>query len=121
MLMKKVIEDQIDEIVRGITPEYRSWEGDIIELTDKHKDTFCYYFLVNMPSWWDDYLPPVIVNQAKFLEELYWNSMQTQISCILRDDIYLSLENTLRELVQESYDRVYNVESEPFAGYERGQ
>lgn len=119
--MKKAIEDKFDEMVAGLESEYISWDGDIIDLTDTHKDAFCYYFLLNMPSWWDDYFPPVVINQAEFLDELYWNSMQTQISCILRGDIYLSLETTLRELVQESYDRVYDVQPEPFAGYERGE
>jgi len=27
----------------------------------------------------------------------------------------------LRDMVQESYDRVHNIQPEPFAGYERGQ
>lgn len=119
--MKKAIEEKFQEIVVGLEPEYRSWEGDLIDLTDTHKDAFCYYFLLNMPSWWDDCLPPVTINQAEFLDELYWNSMQTQISCILRGDIYLYLESTLRELVQEAYDVAYNVQPEEFAGYARGQ
>jgi hypothetical protein len=119
--MKKAIEVKFQEIVLGLEPEYRTWEGDLIDLNDTHKDAFCYYFLLNMPSWWDDYLPPVTINQAEFLDELYWNSMQTQISCMLREDIYLSLESTLRELVQEAYDVAYNIQPEEFAGYARGQ
>lgn len=111
----------LDQIVDDLHSEYRNWDGDVMLLTDTHKDIICYHFLLNMKTWWDDVLPPVIVNQAEFLEELYWNSMKTQISCILRGDIYLSLESTLRDLVQDSYDRVNQIKPEPFAGYERGQ
>ena len=36
-------------------------------------------------------------------------------------DIYLSLESHLRDIVEEVYNDVYNVETEEFAGYEVGQ
>ena len=39
----------------------------------------------------------------------------------IRDDIYLSLENHLSEIVEEVYNDVFNVQPEEFAGYGRGE
>jgi len=114
-------QDRLDDIVSGLFPEYRNWEGDLIDLSDGHKDHICYHFLICMPSWWDDCFPPCVVNREDFLHELYLNSGSQSISAIIRDDIYLALEHTLRDLVQESFKRVHNIQPEPFAGYERGE
>jgi hypothetical protein len=74
-----------------------------------------------MKTWWDDILPPVLINPEDFIHELYTNSASQSISAVIRDDIYLNLESTLRDAVQDSYDRVNQTQPEPFAGYERGQ
>jgi len=111
----------LDQMVDELHPEYRNWDGDVMELNDTHKDSICYHFLLNMKTWWDDILPPVLINPEDFLHELYTNSASQSISAVIRDDIYLSLELTLRDLVQDSYDRVNQTKPEPFAGYDRGQ
>ena len=52
---------------------------------------------------------------------LYNGSNDERLSGVLRYDIYLAIEPTLRDIVQEVYDEVHNTPVEPFAGYERGQ
>jgi len=106
--------------VSNIQPDYKNWEGDLIELNGHDKDTLCYAFLLKMTSWWDDVLPPTVVNQQEFLDILY-NTNSNAVSHMLKDAIYLTLEPTLRDLVQEIYDELNHVQPEPFAGYERGQ
>jgi len=114
-------EETLDAVLPTMMSEYKRWEGDLLDLVDGDKDTICYFFLKNMPSWWDDYLPPNLLDQHNFLDELYTNSRNEQISCTLRDSIYLTLELFLREQVLNSYARVMDIESEAFAGYDRWQ
>jgi hypothetical protein len=112
---------RIKFLVYNIQNSYRDWDGDLIDLEDYDKDAVCYTFLLNMESWWDDMLPPVVINQKEFLDSLYQNIEPDQTSVTLRNAIYLNLESTLREWVQEAYDELNNVQPEPFAGYGRGQ
>tara|TARA_B110000285_G_scaffold82627_1_gene95085 strand:+ start:223 stop:591 length:369 start_codon:yes stop_codon:yes gene_type:complete len=101
--------------------DYRHFDGNIIEFSDEHKDEICHAFLKCFPSWWDDVLPPCLVKPEVFLHYLYEETEDEDLSCIIRGDIYLSLELHLSDLVDEVYNEVFNIKPEPFAGYERGQ
>jgi len=114
-------EETIDAALPHMMLGYKRWQGDLIDLTDEDKDTMCYFFLKNMPTWWDDYLPPNLLDQHNFLDELYTNSRSEQISCTLRESIYLTLETFLREKVQDSYARVLEIPTEEPQGWRRGQ
>lgn len=114
-------EQTVDAVLPSIMEGYKSWEGDLVELKDGDKDTICYLFLKNMPSWWDDILPPNLLDQHNFLDELYTDSMGEQISCTLRDSIYLTLELFLREQVFDSYARVMEIPTEEPQGWRQGQ
>jgi hypothetical protein len=114
-------QDRLDDMVVAYAHETHQWSGDIIDCCDYAKDRFCYQFLLHAESWWDDILPPIIINQTEFIGKLYDNSDESMLSNMIRGDIYLYLEDRLRDMVQESYDRVHNIQPEPFAGYERGQ
>ena len=118
--MMSLAYQNLDLQVANIQPRYKNWQGDLIDLNDYDKDTLCYAFLLQMTSWWDDVLPPTVVNQQVFLDVLYHTDSNT-VSHMLKDAIYLTLESTLRDLVQEIYDELNHVQPEPFAGYERGQ
>ena len=37
----------LDQMVDELHPEYRNWDGDVMELNDTHKDSICYHFLLN--------------------------------------------------------------------------
>lgn len=100
--------------------DHRNFDGSIIVLSDEHKDEICYNFLKYFTSWWDDVLPPCLVRPAVFLRYLYEETEDEDLSCILRGDIYLSLELHLNTLVGEVHD-LLNIKPEPFAGYERGE
>jgi hypothetical protein len=110
-----------DNIANSIQSMDVKWDGDIIDLDCDWKDHFCYAFLNAMESWWDDILPHPILDRRQFLNLLYNDSDNEIVAGVLRDDIYLTLEPTLRELVQEVYDEVNNTPVEQFAGYNRGQ
>jgi hypothetical protein len=112
---------RIKFLVYNIQNSYRDWDGDLIDLEDSDKDAVCYTFLLNMESWWDDMLPPVVTNQKEFLDSLYQSIEPDQTSIALRNAIYLDLESTLRDWVQGAYDELNNVKLEPFAGYGRGE
>lgn len=121
----KDAESVIKELVHGFINEFDNrpvveWGGDIIDLSDYKKDCLCFAFLKNMPSWWDDIVPPVIVNQQEFIEKLYVGS-DCIVTNLIRNDVYLYLEDRLREMVQEAWDVINNVQPEPFEGYSRGQ
>ena len=116
----ELIKQNLKLQISNMQPRYTNWYGDLIGLLDYDKDTICYTFLRQMESWWDDMLPPVVINQAQFLDALYHDRPYT-VSTMLRNAIYLSLESSLRDLVQEIYDELNEVQPEPFAGYERGQ
>jgi hypothetical protein len=74
-----------------------------------------------MKSWWDDCLPAMSERQqTALLDELY-RGENSKLSNMMKDEIYLTLEPTLRDLVQEIYNELNHVQPEPFAGYERGQ
>ena len=111
------LEDNLPRIVK----DYRHFEGNVIVLSDEHKDELCYNFLLNFHSWWDDVLPPATVCRFGFLDELYNRSLGQNLSEIIRNDIYLYLELHLNDVVAEVYNEVFNIKPEPFAGYERGQ
>ena len=109
-------------IIGYVVKIYPRWDGDLIDLGDDDKDAFCYHFLQNMESWWDDVLPAVCENQEAALHAIYAQSEREQrLATLLKNDIYLYVESTLRELIQELYDELNEVEPEPFAGYERGE
>lgn len=116
----ELIKQNLKLQISNMQPRYKNWDGDLIDLNDYDKDTICYTFLRQKESWWDDMLPPVVINQAQFLDALYHDTPDT-ISTMLKNAIYLSLELALRDLVQDIYDELNEVQPEPFAGYERGQ
>ena len=111
------LEDNLPRIIK----DYRHFDGNIIVMSDEHKDEICYNFLLNFESWWDDVLPPCLVNPKVFLRYLYEEMWCEDLSCILRGDIYLALELHLNDVVTEVYNEVFNIKPEPFAGYERGE
>lgn len=116
--MKQEIKDLIDDFYR-YTP---NWDGDIIDLTDVQKDVLCYEWLRVYTSWLDDHIPCCIIgtdSQIEFLDMLYMHGTD-KVSMRLKDAIYLSLECTLRERVQDHFCEEH-MEAEPFAGYGRGQ
>ena len=117
----RAFKDWLSDTLPEYAPQYCHFTGKIIDYTDAHKDDICYNFLMNFPTWWDDVLPPATSCRAGFIDKLYNNSLNEDLSDIIRDDIYLSLENHLSEIVEEVYNDVYNVETEEFAGYEVGQ
>ena len=116
--MKQEIKWLIDDFVRADA----KWEGDIIDLCDGKKDVLCYEWLRVHSSWLDDYLPVAItgtVHQIEYLDALYAQG-NDRASLMLKDAIYLSLETTIRDRVEEYYLEEH-AEAEPFAGYEAGQ
>ena len=116
--MKKEIKWLIDDFYRV----NQKWEGDIIDLIDSEKDVLCYEWLRAYPSWMDDYLPCCItgtVSQLEFLDMLYTEGTDS-VSLRLKDAIYLSLETSLRDMVQEYFCEEH-MEAEPFAGYGAGE
>lgn len=116
--MKQEIKWLIDDFVRADA----KWEGDIIDLCDGKKDVLSYEWLRAYPSWLDDYLPVAItgtVSQIEYLDVLYRKG-NDKASLMLKDALYLSLETSLREIVQEHFCTEH-MEAETFAGYERGQ
>jgi len=114
-------EDCLDDMVVAYAHDTFQWSGDIIDCSDYAKDRFCYQFLLHAKSWWNDILPPIIIDEAEFIAKLYDESDNSVLSNIIKGDIYLYLESRLREMVQESFDRVHNIKPEPFAGYARGE
>jgi len=117
----ETVKQNLELLVANIQPFYTNWDGDLIDLTDYDKDSACYKFLLQMPSWLDDVLPPCISHQKDFLDCLYNDIESDMCSQVLKSAIYLHLEQTLRVLVQEVFDEINNVQPEPFAGYERGE
>ena len=116
--MKQEIRWLIDDFVRADA----KWGGDVIDLCDGKKDVLCYEWLRVHQSWLDDYLPVAItgtVHQNQYLNALYAQG-NDRASLMLKDAIYLSLETTLRDRVEEYYLEEHT-EAEPFAGYEAGQ
>ena len=113
--------NRLDDMVLSYANVTNNWDGDIIECNDYVKDRICFQFLIHAESWWDDILPPIIINQTEFIGNLYDDSDESYLMNMIRGDIYLYLEDRLREMVQESFDRVHNTPVEPFAGYDRGQ
>ena len=102
-------------------PDYRHFNGDLMGYQEDVKDWICFAFLRHFPSWCDDVLPPCLLDPRDFLEYLYQETEDEELSLILRGDIYLALESTLCPIVKEVFDSVYNVQPEEFAGYEVGQ
>tara|TARA_R110000803_G_scaffold174924_1_gene237488 strand:+ start:827 stop:1189 length:363 start_codon:yes stop_codon:yes gene_type:complete len=117
----ETVKQNLELLVANIQKSYRNWDGDLIDLTDYDKDSACYKFLLQMDSWLDDVLPPCISNRKYFLDVLYMDIESDACSNLLKNAIYLHLEPTLRDLVQEAYYSVNNVQQEAFAGYERGE
>ena len=117
----RAFKDWLSDTLPEYAPQYRYFTGNIIDYTDGHKDDICYNFLINFPTWWDDVLPPATSCRVGFLDELYSRSLGQNLSEIIRDDIYLSLESHLSEIVEEVYNDVFNIQPEEFAGYEVGQ
>jgi hypothetical protein len=117
----QTVMQNLELLIANIQPSYRNWDGDLIDLTDYDKDSACYKFLLQMDSWLDDVLPPCISNQKDFLDCLYNDIESDMCSQVLKSSIYLHLEPLLRDLVQEAYYIVNNIQPEPFAGYERGE
>ena len=113
--------DWLSDTLPEYAPHYRHFNGDLMCYSDEHKDWICFAFLEHFPSWWDDVLPPCLTRPKQFLHYLYDEAVDEDISFVLRGDIYLLLESHLRDIVEEVYNDVYNVETEEFAGYEVGQ
>jgi len=113
--------DWLSDTLPEYAPQYRHFNGDLMYYSDEHKDWICFAFLEHFPSWWDDVLPPCLTRPKQFLHYLYDEAVDEDISFVLRGDIYLLLESHLRDIVEEVYNDVYNVETEEFAGYEVGQ
>jgi hypothetical protein len=111
----------IKDVLPQMQDDNPKFSGDLLELDDESKDTLCHAWLKCMPSWQDDFLPPACTDQAKFLDHLYLHSKVETLSINMRDDIYMGLENKLRELVWEVYCEINLLKPEEFAGYERGQ
>ena len=109
-------------IIGHVQNRFPRWEGDIIDLSDADKDAFCYHFLQHMESWWDDVLPTSMSQEPKVIHAIYaQREKDSRLANLIKGDIYLVLESTLRDLIQEIYDEINHVQPEPFAGYERGQ
>ena len=117
----RAFKDWLSDTLPEYAPQYRHFTGELIDYTDAHKDDICYNFLINFPTWWDDVLPPATSCRFGFLDELYSRSLGQNLSEIIRNDIYLSLESHLSEIVEEVYNDVFNVGADEFAGYEVGQ
>ncbi len=114
--------EDAERIMSHIQKKMPKWEGDIIDLSDDDKDAFCYHFLQHMESWWDDVLPTSSMSQEPIIHAIYaQREKDSRLANLIKGDIYLVLEPTLRDLVQEIYDEINHVQPEPFAGYERGQ
>lgn len=117
----RAAEENLELLVSNIQSSYEDWDGDLIDLSDYHKDAACYSFLLEMDSWLDDLLPPCIIDQKSFLDKLYHDLESDACSILLKNAIYLHLEPTLSDLVQEAYDCVNNIPPVSFAGYARGE
>lgn len=116
------MKQEILTLIEDFNEEYKNWEGDIIDLSDEHKDLLCYEWLLAYPSWMDDYLPVCITgikSQIEFLDLLYAKGTD-EASQLLKGAIYLELECSLRERVADLFCEEH-MEAEPFAGYEAGQ
>jgi hypothetical protein len=113
--MKKQVKDYVDDLVHRC-----DWEGDVIDLSDDQKDALVLEWLLAYPSWQDDYISPAICvsKRVGYLRLLYRSN--DPASLMLKDEMYLSLETTLRESVLEYYGETYT-KPEAFAGYEAGQ
>tara|TARA_R100000951_G_scaffold53921_1_gene45403 strand:- start:429 stop:755 length:327 start_codon:yes stop_codon:yes gene_type:complete len=99
------MKDEIVFLIDDFVNKYQSWDGDIIDLTDADKDVLCYEWLRAYPSWMDDYLPCCItgtVSQLEFLDMLYAKGTDA-VSIRLKDAIYLELETSLRDRVQDHF------------------
>tara|TARA_R110000744_G_scaffold48569_1_gene106021 strand:+ start:108 stop:473 length:366 start_codon:yes stop_codon:yes gene_type:complete len=115
-------EQEATIIIGHVVNKCPKWDGDLIDLDDNDKDAFCYHFLQNMESWWDDVLPAVCENQEAALHAIYAQSEKdNRLAILLKNSIYLYIESIVRELIQNLYDTLNEVECEPFAGYERGE
>jgi hypothetical protein len=116
--MKQQVKDYIDSLIYGGD----NFQGDIIDLSDEQKDTLVLEWLLAYPSWQDDYIPAFLCNSKRvgYLRLLY--KCNDPASQMLKDEMYLSLESTMRDLIEEYYQQEHtNLKPEPFAGYERGQ
>jgi hypothetical protein len=99
-------EKNIVDYVVSIKSYNDSWGGDILDLEDSQADGLCYEFLMCMTSWWDDILPPVVVKEKSFIKMLYDKDDNSPLVNILKNDIYLHIEDHIRETVQDVFDRV---------------
>lgn len=109
-------------IIAHVQNSFPKWEGDIIDLSDADKDAFCYHFLQHMETWWDDVVPVSSMNQEPIIHAIYaQREKDSRLATLIKGDIYLTLESTLRDIVQELFDVMENIQAEPFAGYGRGE
>lgn len=116
------MKNEIKFLIEDFYNKYDNWDGDIIDLEDEDKDVLCYEWLKAYPSWLDDCMPACIsstASQLQYLELLYTKGTDT-VSETLKGIIYLDLECSMRERVQEHFCEAH-MKPEPFAGYERGQ
>jgi hypothetical protein len=98
-------EKNIVDYVVSIKSYNDSWGGDVLDLEDSQADDLCYEFLMCMTSWWDDILPPVVVNGESFIKALYDVDDKSPLVNMLRCDIYMELEDHIRESVQDVFDK----------------
>jgi len=108
--MKQEIKWLIEEFVNSDA----KWCGDIIDLCDAKKDVLCYEWLRAKPTWMDDCLPAAItgtVNQLAYLDTLYLQGSD-KASLMLKDAIYLELETSLRDRIQDHYNDEFGGQDE---------
>ena len=103
---KTEFKEWLSDTLPEYAPHYRHLLGDLMCYSDGHKDWICYNFLINFPTWWDDVLPPATSCRAGFIDKLYNSSLNEDLSGMIRDDIYLSLESHLSKIVEEVYNDV---------------
>jgi hypothetical protein len=108
----RAFKDWLSDTLPEYATQYRHFTGELIDYTDAHKDDICYNFLINFPTWWDDVLPPATAYRAQFLDNLYNHSLNQSLSGVIRDDIYLSLESHLSEIVEEVYNATGGVNND---------
>tara|TARA_R110000787_G_scaffold262016_1_gene367370 strand:- start:281 stop:778 length:498 start_codon:yes stop_codon:yes gene_type:complete len=163
--------DFIEEFVDNAIAFNPAWDGDLIDLTDEHKDAITLAWLNHRFTWHSDIFPSVLVNTRSALRALYSDDdgafsrmisddiksdLKQRTSNVnvhlqdfmddwmfseatdyfanefmilppadfdrwYRDSVYLYLESNLRELIQDQYNVCAGIDSELFAGYERGQ
>lgn len=120
-----MFEDYVSTMIGFYDIETPKWEGNVQDLSDKHKDALCHEWLRLFPSWHDDIygevfeeeIPQGMGNDDNFIDVMYSSDEFNKE----KDMVYFYMERKLCEIVEEVYNDVYNIRPEPFPGYEAGQ